>query len=577
MRGAALAGYGSLPVGLVRCATAMAVLLASTPALAQEPAQGGSGGQGPAGAPGASLSNSGPAGGVVPAIPGAPSAGERAPSTSATLAPSDFSQQEAGPLLPESEAMVPLVQPSVQLPVDQLPPDAVETVEPPVVLPPTPLAGTGPTRAGQAPLATVRPVPTSVAEQIMLGTPVLSGEAAEGLVQANPRRILGDAAPWLTGLAVSAVRGLEYSASLRTEYNDNFRRGGRLGDDGDTRTSEWRFTPELGLAAGHELGRHLLFANANFGWDFHAHNTDRDHERVNLTGGLQWVLGSRCGGRVQGGYSTRENSFDAFDELDLRGSSVHENIDLTLSAACRLAGRLTGNIAYDWSKETRSGAGRGAFGKRRNGFVGGLSYPIGTRGSLSASGFVQKSTYPDQILFTGEKNGQKFKGFTLGTGYSFGPAIGVNGSIGKTWVSSRNPLTASFSGLSWSLGTSYSGPRFGASLSASRSASSGSGSGATFSIGNQRNANISYNLNPRMNVTAGYLWSRTRYQELLIIPGLEDRANRRTNTSWLLGTNFQLNRMISTSLDYRHRKTRTDVANRNYSANIVTFTIGAGF
>jgi len=484
-------------------------------------------------------------------------------------------------LLPEGEATIPILQPAVQLPADELIADEAEATMPPLIAPPPPLTGAGATRAGQPPLATVQPVPGSVEQQVLLGTPLLTGDAAEGVVQANPGRILGDSAPWLTGLAVSAVRGLDYSFELRTEYNDNYRRVRATEGDDAGPSSEWRFTPEATIAAGHNLGRHLLFANATFGWDFHARNTDRDRERVNLNGGVQWVLGSRCGGRIQGGYSTRQST-DLLDELGALRSSAQNDVDATLSAACRLAGRLTGTFAYDWSKHTYSEEIRQIGNRREDGFVGGLSYPIGSRGSLSASGFLRNSIRPNQLLLTGEKNKQKYKGFSVGGGYSFGPSIGVNGSIGKTWVTSRNPLATSFSGISWSVGATYGGPRLGASVGASRSASSGGGGAANLSVSRQLNANLSYKANQRMTMTAGYLRSKTEYRELLILPGIEWQRPERTTESLFAGTDFRINRMISTSLEYRHRTNNTDTAFgqgalRDYSANLVTFTIRAGF
>jgi hypothetical protein len=409
---------------------------------------------------------------------------------------------------------------------------------------------------------------------VLLSSPRITDPEAAGVVQADPARIFGFDAPDLTGFAVSAITGLQYGVSLRTEYSDNvWRRGeGATLPAGYRSKSDWRFSPTLTASAGHPLGRQLLFLNATVGRDYYARNTRLDKSRLNFSGGLQWLLGTRCSGRAQGDYSERQTRYELFDEFI---PSTQKRTSITVGAGCRLFGRLAGNLNYDWYKTSNDTERRKVSDVRGHGFTGGLTYPISTRGTLSASGFWRRAEYPNQILFTGEKNQIEFSGFSVGAGYKIGPMLSVNGSLGRTWINYRNPLLTDSSGSTWALGLNYAGPKLGVNLSTGRSSAAGGGS-ANFSITKHYTGTLTYRVG-RITTSAGFSRRESDNRGVVFVGGAPvGRYGRRTD-SLMLGADTKLGRFLSVSADYRHEKRPARGDFSGYSANIASLSLGASF
>jgi hypothetical protein len=445
--------------------------------------------------------------------------------------------------------------------------------------PASPAAPAGPPPSalapGLPPATLVAPVPTSPEEQALLGAPRDDDAAAAGLVQADPARIFGIDAPDLTGFAVSIVRGLSYGASLRTEYSDNVARrasSAGLPSRYNSRT-DWRFTPQATVSAGQPFGRQTLFLNAGIGRDYYARNTALDRDRARVAGGLQWVLGSRCAGRIQGDYSTRQTSSDLFDEYL---PSTQERVAATVGGTCRVASRLSANLAYDWYEITNGLESRRMANSKAHGLVAGLTYPIARRGSVSISGFWRTTDFPNQLLLTGETNQIKFSGFSVGGGYRIGPAFSLNGSIGRTKADYRNPFLPSFTGTTWSAGLNYAGPKIGVNISTGRSASSGSGN-SNFSVSTHYTGTVRYALGQRIHTSVGYSHRKSDNRARLEIPseGLAD--NNRKSDTLMANMDYDLNRLLSLSAEYRHEHQAARLLWSGYSTNIASLSVRANF
>lgn len=553
--------------GRAPLATAMLVsaLLSSAVAHAQD-----SGG-GDAGAPasgGSSPATSVPQIGA-PGIPLSPDQGGAESGVAPQVQPSI-----QAPVDPQSTVQ-PSVQPSIQTPLSEAEAAALAAEAAAAASAPTPLAPTSALEAGLPPATAIQPG-VSPEEQILMGAPRVVDAAERGLVQVNPARIFGSDAPDLTGLAVAAISGLRYSASLRTEYSDNMLRlpDGQATRPGQSR-SDWHFTPEVSIMAGKPLGRHRLFLNTDLGWDFYGQNTQRDRSRVNVNTGLEYMLGTRCGGRLQADYSSRQTRVDEFQEFI---SSRQKRTTLGANTSCRMMGRLMSSLAYEWRKTSYNLEARKRANSRGHSVVGGLSHPFGARGTLSVSGFWQEQDYPYQLLLlTGETNKVKSTGFNVGGGYRIGPSLSVNGSIGKTKVSSRNPLVNDFSGTTWALGANYAGPKLGASITAGRSASSGSTGASSFSISKRYAANLTYRLNTRMGASMGISRSEVENRGRIAIPDEDLLSLHRTSNSFLFGVDYNMNRLLSFNADYRRESRPDEEIRPGFTANIFSLTVTAGF
>ena len=228
-------------------------------------------------------------------------------------------------------------------------------------------------------------VPPGMAPPAPIVPPSVSPSGVPLGVVADPLRVYGDDAPFLGGLDVLAGLGLEVSAALNTEYNDNVARmsdGGTLNSRYKSK-DDWIIRPSVSLRGGRSLGRQQVFVSTSIGRDFYARNGLLNRNRFLVDGGLAWSLGTRCGGRIQGGYSTRGTRLGSFEQVV---PSTQEELHFLASANCRTATGLSGNVSYNRSKtsnHTDDPTGqidRSFADVKSQGVSGGVGYPIAGRG-----------------------------------------------------------------------------------------------------------------------------------------------------------------------------------------------------
>lgn len=533
----------------------LAVLLAASclshPAMAQD-------------ASGAGGTQAQPQGAASPDAPGA--------IQQPTIQPSFQTPQYQQPISPQQA-----VQPSIQTPSTGAPEDPGAASGNPHATEPVVQRPTSTLDPGMAPAQVYQPGPQSDVSQALTSAPVSPNAAAEGLVQANPSLIFGDDMEWATGLAMAAISGLQYSVEGRMEYHDNIARrpsGQPLPPSYKSR-SDWRFSPTVNVSAGKPFGQQLLFLNASLGYDFHAHNTRLNRQRIMTGGGLQWALGTRCGGRLQGNYSSRQTRISDFDEFI---PSTRSTLSATASASCRLVGKLSASGGYTWRKLNNSLEERKRSDVQGGGYNVGLNYPIGTKGTLSGSWFSQNNRYPNQLLEDGAENEIRIKGYSVGAGYRINRMFAVNGSIGRTKVRSANPYFADFSGLNWSLGLNYTGPKFGAMLGTGK-ATSAMGNAGNVSNSKHWTASVNYALNSRIGLQAGYNHNNIDRFGIAEGPGgiPELMARNRVLDTFNLTASYQMNRLLSGNLTYRRQHRPQSDTIYGFTDNSIGLTVRASF
>lgn len=429
-----------------------------------------------------------------------------------------------------------------------------------------------------APLA-AQIVPPGVAPPAPIVPPSASPTGAPLGTVADPLRVYGDDAPFLSGLDILAGIGFNISGQLETEYSDNI---ARVSDDRPLGTryrskDDWVFRPSVSVSAGRPVGRQQLFVNASLGRDFYARNTLLDKNRFQVDGGLNWALGTRCGGRVQGSYSNRGTQFGTFEVVV---PSTQERLNFLASANCRTSTGISGNISYNRNKVTNSTddplgvIDRSFADVRSQGINGGVGYPIAGRGEIGLQGNWTEQEFSNQLLATGELNGSQIYGANLFGNYRLGSSLRATGGIGKSWINPRAPLAEGFSGLTWNLGLNYSGPRLGASVSSGRSANGSSGGSSNYSIGSFFNTSVSYRANPRLSFAGGLATSTTDYRGLVQIPDTLDIRSSKLRR-YFVGADYRLNRIVAFSFDFNHQNRSSQPVSSSYKVNTVGLTVRA--
>jgi|GEM_PF-3138521 len=398
------------------------------------------------------------------------------------------------------------------------------------------------------------------------------------LVESDPRRVLGDEAPILGGLDILPDIGLRLSAGLVTEWTDNVsnRASGTGGLDS---RSDWIFRPSVSVSAGRPLGRQRLFVSAAASRSYHARNDILNRNRLSVDGGLAWALGARCGGRVQGGWSTREAFRDLFEEVV---PSTTRNTRFFANAACQTATGLAPSVSYDWSRTRNRSIEVAGFPPidrsfsdvESQGVSASLAYPLSVRGQVGVQGSWREFEFPNQLLSDGSRNGNEILSGSVFLNYRLGPSLRANGSIGTTRVDPRDPLTPSFSGLTYSAGLVWSGPRLGANLAYGRSVSGSRGGTANYSISNSFNAGVNYRASDRASAAAGYARVRQTNRGNLDFPET-NRLQAFTGNRYFIGGDYRFNRILSASLDLNHQQRSSTPSQFDYDATSVILSLRA--
>jgi hypothetical protein len=424
-------------------------------------------------------------------------------------------------------------------------------------------------------------VPPGVAPPAPIVPPATTPSGVSTGVVADPLRVYGDDAPLLGGLDILAGIGLNVTGALTTEYSDNVARtsGGQPSSSRYKSKDDWIIRPSVTLSGGRPLGRQQLFFTTTVGRDFFARNGLLNRNRFSADGGLSWALGSRCGGRIQGGYSKRGTQFGTFEEVI---PSTQERSNFLASANCRTSTGISGNISYNRNKtvnHTDDPAGeidRSFADVRSHGFSGGIGYPIAGRGEVGVQGNWSSQEFPNQPLATGGLNGSEFYGVNGFANYRIGNSLRATGGLGKSWVNPRAPLAEEFSGLVWNIGLNYSGPRLGASVSTGRSVNGSTGGSSNYTIGRFFNTSVSYRANPRLSFAGGIATSNTDYRGIDQLPETED-INSAKMRRYFVGADYRLNRIVALSFDFNHQRRSSEPASDSYKVNTVGLTARATF
>lgn len=401
---------------------------------------------------------------------------------------------------------------------------------------------------------------------------ILVDDASIGVAGRDESRqqLLGDDAGDPFGFGIVATLGLKVSGSLTTEYTDNVRRARRAGVDGNG--SDWRFKPDLRLSGGHRLGPHMLFFESAVGRDYYARNTWLDRSRFRGSGGVQWVLGSRCGGRFQADYSVRATEYNDFEDVV---SSRRKRTTLMAAATCQTSSGLKASLDYGYMKAKNNLQSRSYADVYSHSVNAGLGYAFSYRGDVGVRFGWIDATNPNQDFGPFGVGGTRIRSVSSYASYRLGSSLTVNGGLGYTKAKPRVDFGQGFSGVTWNAGLQYRVNRISLRGTAARSVSSGRGGQSNLTVSRSYGLNAGYNAGDRLSFNAGYQHSKSGYRGTGIIA--DPSGVRGYNSdNWHAGANYRLNRLVTTSLNYRHRKRTSNLSDYGYSTNTVGLTVRVG-
>lgn len=409
-------------------------------------------------------------------------------------------------------------------------------------------------------------------------TPGTRFEAPPGAVVDDPNRVFGDEGPDFAPLAIVGALGIRPFAALATQYDSNV---ARIEESEDLPTrfrskDDWIFRPTLGARLERPLGQQRLFANVTVGRIIYARNSQLNSNRFNAGGGLGFNLGRSCGGQVTAGYSTRDQLIGGFEDA---GNVRSESTTFSGSLSCATATGLAFGGGYSrGSRTNRSNdpsIDRSFADNRFQSVNGNVGYRIGQRGQIGVTAGWAETVFPNQLVL-GEENSNTIKNFGAYASYRIGSSLSASGGIGQSRVESNTPGAPGFTGGTWNLGVSYSGPKLGGNLSTGRGVNGGGNQPANFSVNQFFNASVTYRVNDRFRLSAGASRSDQDFRGTLLVPETRQLQQIQTDRI-LLGADYSLARLLTFSLDFNHQRRLSVPQDFGFTSTGGTFTIRARF
>lgn len=414
--------------------------------------------------------------------------------------------------------------------------------------------------------------------QTQAPTPGTRFEAPPGAVVDDPNRVFGDEGPDFAPLAIVGALGITPYAAVAAQYDNNV---ARLQGEEELPTrfrskDDWILRPTLGARMERALGQQRLFANASVGRIIYRRNSQLNSNRFNVGGGLGFNLGRACGGQVTAGYNTRDQLIGGFEDA---GNVRSESTTFSGSLSCATATGLAAGGGY--SRGTRTNRSndpsvdRSFADNRFQAVNGNIGYRIGRRGQVGATASWAETVFPNQLVL-GQENSNTIKSYGLFASYRIGSSLSANGSVGKSEVQSNAPGGVGFTGGTWNVGVSYSGPKLGANLTAGRGVNGGGNQPANFSVNQFFNGTLTYRVNNAMRFSAGASRSDQDFRGNELQPQTGQLRQIQTDRL-LLGADYRLARLLTFSLDLNHQRRLSDPEDFGFTATGVTFTVRAQF
>ncbi len=399
------------------------------------------------------------------------------------------------------------------------------------------------------------------------------GTAGAIIVMALP---FGSAA-WAQG-NTGGGRNIGLKVGIRTTYDTNNSRSSKASATArNLRQSDWRTTPTISVDISQPIGRHSLTLIGSLGYDFYAHNTRLNRERMDFASKLGLSL-SRCNADITGNYS--RNQSDLADYGSVGGAAVNfvknvettRSVDLSVGCGAILGFRPIAGVGY--SRGSNSNALRQRNDRDSIHYMGGIGYSHPLIGNARI--FIDKSQtrYDNQILLNGRQDGYDVISYGAGFDRSIGSQLKAALQISYVDVNSRDVTRADSSGVNWSADITYvPTSRLQLNGQFSRSIRSSLSVDSSYNVNTNYSIAANYALSPRTQLNASYSISPRRFIGAQGINGPiigHDRVERMS-----AGASHALNQKMDFSL--QAGRDRRSAPGNFYNYKNYTITAGLDF
>lgn len=270
--------------------------------------------------------------------------------------------------------------------------------------------------------------------------------------------------------------------------------------------SDVRFTPKVDLDIAKRIaGRHMATLSGSIGYDFHAHNSRLNRERISLGAGLDLNL-PVCDALLLANFARRQSDLGDFAANDpSSGKNAETYRGGSLRLTCGSPAGIRPMAAIEYQNATNNLPARTINNHEVLSYTGGLVYESVALGEVTALVRRTQVRFGNQILPDGRTNGFDKTAYGASLARNIGARLSAKAELTYVTLDSRQAATTGFNGLNWDVsGRLVATPRLELSASTSRQLSTSLLIATNYNISTTHSIVARYALTGRIRLEAGY-------------------------------------------------------------------------
>lgn len=365
--------------------------------------------------------------------------------------------------------------------------------------------------------------------------------------------------------------GFELGGQVRAIYDSNLL---RLADDIDAPANRSRddmiTTVQAVLRARISPGLQSFFANAAAGRDYHAGNEFLDRQRINVDGGWDWRVTTRCAGRIAASYTSGQA------DLAEQGAIVRNRqrrLNAAAGGGCEVGLGFTPSFDVSHRMNKNSSIARRGANAEVDAIRAGLAYNRTGNAGLAVGYRDERFLYPNRIdPETGRAlaTDRKAAGARVEARLAGRTSLAVLADY--NWLRQRDS-TRRFREVTGGFTATYRPiPRMTLNTGVLREVDAGIFVAASYVLRDRVELNALYAFSPRTRLSLRAGVERNRYRDPRITPGADVRSFDRLVSAEAV-VDYRVNRAMDLRLEARHSERVTDGALGSFEGTRVGATL----
>ena len=367
-------------------------------------------------------------------------------------------------------------------------------------------------------------------------------------------------------------RRMDFTLSSRTTYDSNLlRRTTSTGITAPRQADDIRFTPTAHLEIVYPLSRQALFFNGSVGYDFYAHNTQLNRERLNLAGGADLRFGTSCGTRLTAEYVRQQSDLaDLFAFTRLTNTEEIRAYEVQANCGDAYGLRPGGGYRHEEARNSTAELRRNNY--NTDSFNAQIGYVRPTFGSLSFFSTYEKTSYPNRLIDVGGVRGDRVDIYTAGARFEreIGSRLRGGVSVGYTRADPKSSDVPDFGGISYSADLTYSPTdRFQLDVGFAREAQVSNNIDATYSVDETYNLDATFKLNQRVAIVYGASYATRDFRLSPTATPLLNTTGDKTYIGYV-GARYYMSDRLDFDLNFTQQRRDADNPLFNYKSSQVS-------